>query len=166
MNEYSLVYDYRNEMVSPYWIIAIVFGMLLLFYLVFKKKQLLNHKLYALLILACIGSPFGLYIFTRVIKKNNAIKEKIYKEEYSIVEGKVEDYNIKRGKPRSESFTINEVKFNYSNSDFSYGYHVMASEGGPIYRNGQHVRIVYYSTNNPNASFWDKNYILIIEIKK
>lgn len=153
-------------MASPYWIIAIISGILLLGYLVLKKKHLFDQKLYASMILACIGAPFAIYIFTGVIKKNNAIKEEMDKGKYLLIEGLVENYIYTPGKGARESFTVNDVDFKYSSSESTYGYNILASEGGSVYRNGQYVRIGYYQKYNPRAPFWNNNYILIMEIKR
>jgi uncharacterized membrane protein len=89
VNTYNLVYDYRNETASPYWIIPIVLSIVVLFYFTIKKNHLLRHKIYTFLILACVGSPFGLYFFIVNVRENNSIEKMVETGKYSVVEGTV-----------------------------------------------------------------------------
>lgn len=73
----------------------------------------------------------------------------------SIVEGRVENFVPMPYEGKAlESFTINGVKFEYSDFVYSYGFNNTSSHGGPI-REGLQVRIHYVG-----------NTILKLEIKK
>ena len=66
------------------------------------------------------------------------------KGEYAIVEGYVEDFHpMPYSGHDKESFTINGVRFAYTDYSNQYGYHTTSSHGGVIRGNGQHLRIGY-----------------------
>ena len=64
--------------------------------------------------------------------------------DYQIVEGYVEDFHpMPQQGHDQESFTVEGVKFSYSDFVLQYGYHNARSRGGVITGNGQHLRIGY-----------------------
>ena len=85
--------------------------------------------------------------------------KKIYESgKYEIVEGIVENFkSMPYGGHQQESFTMNNIKFSYSDYDQSnYGFNNTKSHGGPIDENKK-VRLSYFISHN-------KNIILKIEV--
>ena len=161
MDKYNLIYDHRNEMINPYWIILAVLAVVLLYYLVIKKSSFFSQKLYAFLIVACIGSPFGLYIFIRILMDNNSIRTMMNESKYSIVEGEIVSYEMSGGKGLAEKFALNDALFHYSRYEVISGFHNTNPEKEIIKGNGQYVRIGYYTKMTDN--YTSRNYIVLIE---
>ena len=90
-------------------------------------------------------------------------KEVLRDKTYSIVEGKVENFDpMPEGGHKRESFTINGVEFNYSDFDLSvWGFNNAASHGGPINKNGQYLRIGYIWND-----YYERNVIVLIQEKE
>lgn len=87
--------------------------------------------------------------------------KKLYEaEQYNVIEGIVEDFHpMPYSGHREESFTVNGVKFSYSDFDVSYyGFNNTESHGGPI-SPGRRVRLSYVASDG-------KNIILKIEVPK
>lgn len=81
-----------------------------------------------------------------------------WRGEYLTVEGYVEDFHpMPWSGHDDESFTIDHVRFSYSDYTVSWGYHNARSHGGVITGNGQHLKIGYTSYQ------WLGNVILYIE---
>lgn len=84
----------------------------------------------------------------------------IYKfvtNDYTIVEGYVENFTEPLKESDYESFTVNDVEFKYQYQTLNNkGYYKTKKNGGVITGDGQHLKIGYYSQNN-------QNYIVYIE---
>lgn len=79
---------------------------------------------------------------------------------YMVVEGKIENFKPAQQSPNHfESFTVNGIKFRYSDFVIIDGFHKTSRNNGPIIKNGQYVRIGY-------AKIDDKNVILKLEKEK
>lgn len=88
--------------------------------------------------------------------KTNQIFEN---KEYQVIEGTIENFHpMPHSGHDMESFTINDVYFEYSDFVIHYGFNNTASHGEPIKRNGQQVRLSYITKNGDNR-------ILKIELK-
>lgn len=87
--------------------------------------------------------------------------QKIFKnKEYQVVEGIIEHFHpMPHEGHEVESFTVNDVYFEYSDYMLVYGFNNTASHGGPLKRNGQQVRLSYIKLHGENR-------ILKIEIKE
>ena len=89
-------------------------------------------------------------------------KEAIKNNSYSLVQGKVENFNPTDGRGYHESFEINGIKFIYSDySRHLYGFNKTSLKGGPIKGNDQELRIGYVWNE-----YYDQNVIVLIESKK
>ena len=78
--------------------------------------------------------------------------------EYEIVEGYVENFDpMPEVGHKQESFTIDGVRFEYSDYEIRSGYHNARSLGGVITGDGQHLKIGYTEYN------WLGNVIVYIE---
>lgn len=106
-----------------------------------------------MLILTIIKTP-------SIIKEEKELKEILETKKYNVIEGVVKDYFVREvANQIFESFTINGVKFEYSDNIIIDGFHQTAKNGGPIDRNGLRVRVSYITKNN-------KNTILKLEMNK
>ena len=93
-------------------------------------------------------SNYGMYRTVSVPYKSGS---------YSTVEGYVKNFDpMPVQGHKQESFTINGVKFSYTDFSTIQGYHNARSKGGVIRGNGQHLKIKYITYKN-------KNYIMYIE---
>ncbi len=76
----------------------------------------------------------------------------ILNETYLTLEGLTEDFEApQEGSNHFESFTVNGVKFRYSDYFITKGYHTTSKKGGPIDRNGLMVRIGYTHIDGENV---------------
>ena len=84
-------------------------------------------------------------------KENYCIYNKYNNSNYNIVSGEVTEF-IAGGSDYSkvESFYIDNVKFEYSDSNY-YGYNKTKNEGGVITGNGQKLKIGYINYNGENT---------------
>lgn len=82
--------------------------------------------------------------FSALLKTPNQINLKV-------VEGIVENFHpMSYNGHDYESFNVKTVKFRYSDYSDWGGFNKTSSHGGPINRNGQHIRITYYEDDNEN----------------
>ena len=105
-----------------------------------------------MLILMVINIP-------KVISSERELKEVIENKNILIVQGEIDNFSQT---PESghifESFTVNGIKFKYSDYIVIDGFHQTYRNNGPIKQNGQQVRISYIERDNENL-------IMKIEIK-
>ena len=87
-----------------------------------------------------------------------------YTKDYNVVEGYVENFSPRPPNGhRLESFTVNGIKFGYSDDLFHMGYNRSLHNGGVIKGNGQHLRIGYIEgTDDTDGT--EKDIIVIEEI--
>lgn len=75
--------------------------------------------------------------------EQTSLREKYAEGKFKVVEGQVEHFDpMPKSGHKMESFTVNGVKFEYSDYIVTPGFHNAASLGGPI-REGLPVRISY-----------------------
>jgi len=87
-----------------------------------------------------------------ILKNERELKSMIKNETYLTVEGLTEDFKLPpEGSNHFESFTVNGVRFRYSDYVIIQGYHTTSKKGGPINRNGLLVRIGYKHINGENV---------------
>ncbi len=88
------------------------------------------------------------------------LREKYASKQYEAVEGAVTNFNpMPVTGHQSESFTLGGKHFEYSDYHKSFGFNNTASHGGPIYTNGQYLRLRYVKEKS-------KNIIMKIEIRQ
>ena len=97
-------------------------------------------------------------LFINIHNYNTSMKMYELKE-YKVIKGSVKNFDpMPRSGHKYESFTVNNIKFKYTNFASSYyGFHNAKSYGGPIEKNIK-VQISYFESNNQNI-------ILILRIK-
>lgn len=121
-------------------------------------SKLINSYLYYKEI---CGAIVGICIFiTFVYDSAKAQISPVYNyltDNYTVIEGYVEDFKEAYDNNVYESFTLNNVEFKYSHNLFiNEGYSKIKRKGGVIKENNQHLKIGFYTRNN-------KNYIVYIE---
>ena len=106
-----------------------------------ETEKQARKSILIVLLLICLG--FIVFIYSSIDMYINVVGE--YKKgEYEVTEGYVEDFiPIGTDGNNRESFSINGIKFKYSDSTVQSGYCKVAKNGGVVYENGQHLKIGY-----------------------
>jgi len=122
-----------------------------------RKKSDLQLKVIFSLIFASLSGLFFAFVLFVNLAEYFETKRSYDQKSYKIVEGRVANYHpMPAGGHDSERFTVNDIRFEFSDYDASdYGYNNTASEGGVI-RSNLYVRITYFNNG-------DKNVILKLE---
>ena len=95
----------------------------------------------------------ALFFFSKKISINNSLLLKKFAIIYVIVVSLLLLFNVHPmpyGGHDYESFTINNIKFRYSDFNNWGGFNKTSSHGGPINKNGQYIRISYFKDDNEN----------------
>ena len=124
-------------------------GALLLAYI--YHKGLKKYKVATITITSLAMLISGLVAISQYIEYKQIV-EQIKKGDIEIQQGKISEYKpIDLSNHGSlESFSINGVKFAYSDYHRISGYHHACVNGGLICEEGQEIRISYYIKNNIN----------------
>ncbi|MDA3891794.1 MAG: hypothetical protein PF517_09040 [Salinivirgaceae bacterium] len=78
------------------------------------------------------------------IESERKLKNMIENNSYLKVDGRIEDFKAAQESPNHfESFSVQGVKFRYSDYVLDNGFNTTSKKNGPINRNGQLVRIGY-----------------------
>lgn len=160
---YKTIYDVSNEGVSYNWLLPLFFVVIGVLFLFFNRSnktyssfgefgQLTNNmskRIGRVLLPIFIGlSALAFVILLFVGIKNDSNTTAILKsKQYLLVEGKVENY--RRWSPRGiqvkETFTINDLEFNFDETDATHkGYR--PNHQFQIIHNGSYLRISYYTS--------------------
>ena len=98
---------------------------------------------------ALIMLTIGIIRIPKTISYERELNEIIKTQNFLIVQGEIENFTHR---PESghvfESFTVQGVKFEYSDYIVINGFHQTSENNGPIRENGQQVRISYIERNN------------------
>lgn len=168
--DYRTIYEYTFTETKLLHIIPLVLlsglGFGVAFYL---KRRLKSFSLYRQFILffgyllgavPCLMLILTLYKAPNIIKQEKELKNVIKTKSYNVIEGKVEKYSLRESSGQFfESFSIQGVKFEYSDYVMVDGFHKTAKSGGPINKNGLQVKISYISKGFQNI-------ILKLEMKQ
>lgn len=116
-----------------------------------------------IIIFGFIFSGFALLIMLVTIPSSISSRSKLKRiyenKEYQIVEGVIENFHpMPYSGHDVESFTVKDVKFEYSDFILHSGFDQTASHGGPLKENGQQVRLSYIKSGEGNI-------IIKIELK-
>src|ERR1043165_3010170 len=162
MENFELVYDYRNEMMGPVWILlAVVFAAIMISLAIWRRDRF-SPKGYVTLIVICISASVAVLLSVQAVSEGRGIKRMIEQGKFKVVEGYVENYYLKRGKSARESFNVGNVYFDYTEDKPFHGF---SKVGWPIYKDGQFVRIGYYYPSE-NWSPFASNCIVLIAIRR
>lgn len=114
-------------------------------------NQILLSFLYIFIIFSSIISIISISKIPGIISNEKQLKEVLKSKNYSIIEGKINNYKLDEVNGQYfESFSINDVRFKYSDDLIFYGYHQTSKNGGLIKENGQYIRISYIVLNQEN----------------
>jgi hypothetical protein len=164
--DYKTVFEITNkgfDLILLLPVLFILIGLSIsLFNIKYNKSKSPTKKF--TIIFGFIFSGFALLMSLAIIPnklstwyKTNKIFEN---KEYQVVEGVIENFHpMPEGGHDIESFTVNGVKFAYSDYELIYGFNNAASHGGPLKENGQQVRLSYITIKGENR-------ILKIELKQ
>lgn len=156
----NLNFETMIFIVAPILFVLIGFGVV--YYNIWYKKVKSPEQSFKIL-KSFIFCGIVLFIMLKTFPNlmgGRAKASKIFEnKEYKIVEGKIEDFHpMPNNGHELESFTVNDVNFEYSDYRYDGGFNNTATHGGPIKHNGQLVRLSYYTVGESNR-------ILKIEIK-
>jgi hypothetical protein len=162
MNDYNIVYDYSEETMNFDWLLGVVFilaGFGITYYQYKTKGKITAYKgIFGICFMgvATLWTVWVGYIqFSGYIQAHKIIKQKTY----TVVEGDIGNFDpMPASGHKHESFTVQGVRFEYSDFEIVEGFNNTKSHGGPIRGNGQKVRITYYTVR-------DRNLILKLEIR-
>jgi hypothetical protein len=164
--DWITVYDFGNEslrigwMFIPISIVIIGYGMSIM---IFLNPSHRRRNIFIMVFGISFGT-FGLVTGAVTIPHNISTyyETKIIYEnkKYKVIEGIVENFHpMPYSGHTNESFTLNGIRFSYSDFDESYyGFNNTESHGGPINQNKK-VRLSYFESGT-------KNIILKIEVPK
>lgn len=169
--DYTLVYDFIDQGIDKYWLTPFVFifiGIAISFFSYkFLDKTVSFRQWYIIfgIIITVFCLFFTIIAAPREFKKFNYTQEIYKNKKYNTIEGVIENFSpiIPEKGIKKESFTVNDVHFEYSKFEGGfYGFNHTSIDGGPINKNGQMVRITFY-TNDIFLN--NRNVILKLEIK-
>ena len=124
------------------------------------NPEKLKKKMPFLIVLSIIFFIVAICVLAFTFEQRNKINKVYQEKSFSVVCGEIKDFQpaIFKGKKEDEHFTVNDVYFEYNDYEQVYGFNNSSTLGGPIYGNGQEVRISYI----PEKKY---NRILKVEIK-
>ena len=169
MSDYQTVFEYEvSGSVLINLIPLLIFLLAGLGIIYYAKKVIKNYSLFRQIVLF-----FG-YIFTgmatlfliialvktpQIISNERDFRKMVETKKYNIIEGETENFSpMPKGENGKESFTVSGIQFGYCDYIMRKGFNQTSIKNGPITKNGQKVRISYYTLDNENL-------ILKIEIK-
>jgi hypothetical protein len=170
MTDYQTLFEYEiSGSVLINLIVIVIFLLAGLAVVYYAKKIIKNYSFYRQIILF-FGYIFSgmatLFLIIAIVKAPQIISDERYfrnpieTKNYSIVEGVTESFSpMPENGHGNESFIVNGIRFEYSDYNVIKGYHQTSRNKGLITRNGQMVRISYFTIDNENL-------IQKIEIKK
>ena len=156
--EYTTVYDVSNESMKLFWLLPVPFiliiGGIMTFQIINRKKGWVKEILkLSFMLLFVLG--WGVIVGIHEISSYKEVQKIIAERNYQIVEGIIENFDpMPYSGHKNESFTVNNIKFEYSDfNETFYGFNNTKSHGGPIRGNRQKVKIIYYNRNGKNYIF-------------
>lgn len=169
MTDYQTVFEFAASGTSLTNLISLIFFILIgISILYYAKKIIKNYSSFRQIVLF-----FG-YIFTgmaslfliialvkipHIISNDRDFRKVIESKNYNIAEGETENFSpMSQGENGKESFTVDGIPFEYCDYIVRKGFNKTSINNGPITKNGQKVRISYYTLDTENL-------ILKIEIK-
>ncbi|NLN25020.1 MAG: hypothetical protein GX163_05100 [Bacteroidetes bacterium] len=171
--EYNTIYEYIPEATNLLQVIPLLVFVFLGFGLVFYLKkymkpysfprQILMFFGYLMVIIASIMIVVMLIRIPEINSQERQLKSEIRQKNYKVVEGKIERFsNYDESGHIFESFTVNDVKFEYSDYILGKGFNHTSGNNGPILKiqnEDRKVRISYISKDN-------ENFILKLEVER
>lgn len=151
---YQTVYDFADEFPPLLCFIPLVFmvaGVVMLVAFYSKRKKNPGFPMNLLF----IGSAFAVIGFIgslqipRTLNRYLVLKTHYHNNDLKYAAGETTWFKqaSTHGNSRDE-FSVDSVKFIYSNKIIGSGFNATASKNGPVYTNGQEVRVSYVEIEN------------------
>jgi hypothetical protein len=162
MKDYTTVYTYILNSTFPFWAFGLIFIIISLvvaraYYKI--RGTILNIQTIGALIMFTFALLWTIVVFIADDDSKSFVKDAIANKKIKIVEGVITQFDpMPSGGHKEESFSVNNVRFEYSDFLVIQGFNNTKSYGGPINGDGDSVRISYYTKDNDN-------YIVKLEIK-
>lgn len=162
MKDYTTVYTYIPNSTFPFWAFGLIFIIISVvvaraYYKI--RGTILNIQTIGALIMFTFALLWTIVVFIAEDSSKSFVKDAIATKKIKIVEGVVTQFDpMPSGGHKEESFSVNNVRFEYSDFLVIQGFNNTKSHGGPINGDGDSVRISYYTKDNDN-------YIVKLEIK-
>jgi hypothetical protein len=170
MNDYQTVFVYEpsgNNLINLIPILVFLLAGLGVIY--YAKKIMKNYSLFRQIILffgyilAGVATLFLIMALVRIpqmLSNDKDFRNRTETKNYNIVQGETENFSpMPVNGHENEKFTVKGIPFEYSDYVIIKGYHQTSLNNGIITRNGQLVRISYFTIDKVNL-------IQKIEIKK
>lgn len=158
---YQTVFEVTDKSIVDImmFIPTILLAFFIVIYVVNRNRPEAQKGMVLWFSLIVVTSIVSIITIFATLKSRLKTRNDFYNKSYSIVEGKVENFDPMPAEGhKSESFDLQGIHFEYSDYNPSYSFNNSASHGGPIWGDGQELRIGYVQENR-------KNYILKIEVK-
>jgi hypothetical protein len=161
MNDYQTIFEYEPSgniliLLIPI-LLFLVGGLGIVFYV---KRALKNYSLlrqimlfigYFISVFAAIVLIISLVKAPQMLSRERNFKNLIESKKYLTTEGEIKDFSpISENGHNKESFSVNGIRFEYSDNVVIKGFHQTSRNNGPLTRNGQKVRIAYIIADNIN----------------
>ena len=162
MKDYTTVYTYIPNSTFPFWAFGLIFVIISLviaraFYKI--HGTILDIRTLGALIMLAFAFFWTISVFIIEDNSKSIAIDSIANKKLKIAEGVVTKFDpMPAGGHKHESFSVDNVYFEYSDFNIIEGFNNTKSHGGPINGDGDSVRINYYTKDN-------NNYIVKLEIK-
>jgi hypothetical protein len=162
MSDYTTVYTYIPNSTFPFWTLGLIFILIsLLVARAFYKinATIFNFSTIVALFMFSYALTWTVEAFKDEKKSKIIAAQSIANKTVKIIEGVVTNFDpMPQSGHKHESFSVNNIYFEYSDFNKIEGFNKTKSHGGPINGNGDSLRITYYTFDN-------NNYIVKLEIK-
>lgn len=151
---YEIVFDVAQQQIDIWDIITptLVFGVIITLVGIGILVNIIPSRIgtpkWAAVIFCLVGAVFSFYLasvsYLNIYRQREYYFRSLAEGTTSIVEGCVMNYTPRESLDRGplESFSVNNITFEYNGSRSQYGFHETKALGGPI-RAGLYVRINY-----------------------
>ncbi len=162
--EYTTIYEYTPEATNLLQIIPLFIFAILGFGMVFYLNKYVRFHLairqfyvffgYLMGIIASIMIVIMMIRVPEIISQERYLKNAIHQKNYIVLEGKIEEFSQYNESGHTfESFTVNNVRFEYSDYILGKGFNQISQNNGPmlkIHNENRKVRISYIRKKNHN----------------
>jgi hypothetical protein len=158
--KYETLFEYIPGISKVFYLIPLLFftvaSIVIIVYIIRRTKYALRRQvvLFFFYLVAGILSIISISMIIntpKILCQEKKIKDMLRTKEYSIVEGVVENYELRESNGRYfESFSISNVRFEYSDYNKVDGFYQTSKNNGPIKENGQFFKISYYTKDAEN----------------
>jgi glucan phosphoethanolaminetransferase (alkaline phosphatase superfamily) len=163
MNDYQVVYDITQQQYA-WWFLFVFIAFLAISIYIWRRRgaipgpswwQSFARPFLAIVLFLVGGSLICALVVT--LSSYMSTQQAYNNGNYKVVAGAVENLKYEHN---TESFTVSDITFAYTNASLGPGFHQTSEQGGPIDKNGLQVRVTYafVGSNEPT--------ILKLEIRR